>query len=352
MGLESTDFSCTRFNHLSDWLLKATRYCLHYRFVANPICLFDGVQWSNAIAYVRESVFVDVRYSLAAAVVYGRAARRRRSAIGGSGVLRFRSPVARERNGPGNRAGRRIPVVAWTTVLINPLRRAVAVIESIKPGRGEAGVLELRALWIYAMYDHNRKILVFMIMTCGMEIVASSILLYKRNQTLIRLIEDPPLPLGCSVFVSRSGATTQLKLAMLPKLGFETILFILSCYKAYGLYRQSVAQRLLATIIRDSVYYYFSIFFVLFMNILVFYVAPPYVFGPFLSWLWAVPCIAGSRLILHVRKRAYDRGITLSSMTFTLNCDTIADWPAECVIVPKEHELRIMPPYRQETNLI
>ncbi|KIJ43254.1 hypothetical protein M422DRAFT_30944 [Sphaerobolus stellatus SS14] len=200
-------------------------------------------------------------------------------------------------------------------------------------------------LRIYAMYDRNRKILVFMIMTCSMEMVASSILLYKRNQTLIRLIQDPPLPLGCSVFVSRSRATTQLKLAMLPKLGFETILFVLSSYKAYGLYRQSVTQRLLATIIRDSVYYYFSIFFVLFMNTLVFYVAPSYVFGPFLSWLWAVPCIVGSRLILHVRKRAYDRGISISSMTITVNCDTIADWPAECVTVPKEHELRIMPPY-------
>ncbi|KIJ44492.1 hypothetical protein M422DRAFT_30353 [Sphaerobolus stellatus SS14] len=173
-----------------------------------------------------------------------------------------------------------------------------------------------------------------MIMTCSMEMVTSSILLYKRNQMLIQLIQGPPLPLGCSVFVSRSRVTVQLKLVMLPKLVFEMILFVLRSYKAYGLYRQSVTQRLLATIICDR------IFFVIFMNKLVFYVAPPYVYGPFLS-----TCIVGSRLILHVRKRAYDRGITLSSMTITVSCDTIADWPAECVTVPKEYELRIMPPY-------
>ncbi|KAF8515171.1 hypothetical protein JB92DRAFT_80135 [Gautieria morchelliformis] len=154
---------------------------------------------------------------------------------------------------------------------------------------------------IFAVYDRSKAVLAFMMVLC----------IAEKASTLILLNDAPdngndsstaPGSLGC--FASNLPQTPIFKFSWLPVLIYETILCLLMVYKAWMVYIQFGFYPLLSLIIRDSIFYYFSVCATLLLNCLIWILQPGWIQFA-LGWALAVPCVAGSRLLLNMRERYF-----------------------------------------------
>ncbi|KIJ31456.1 hypothetical protein M422DRAFT_53383 [Sphaerobolus stellatus SS14] len=159
---------------------------------------------------------------------------------------------------------------------------------------------------IYAMYDCNIKIAFLTGSLFIIEKAVSLLLLYRQFFKGVDINPELPRLLGCSGIVG--GHSLQNTLAWLPVVVFESVMIGMTLYKAYQLYEDGTRQPLLRLIIRDRV------FSTVIMNFFISLWAPYYLIAFGLGWLSAVPCVVGSRLLLHMHEQAFGRQLTFPEL--------------------------------------
>ncbi|KAF8882806.1 hypothetical protein BD779DRAFT_903753 [Infundibulicybe gibba] len=83
----------------------------------------------------------------------------------------------------------------------------------------------------------------------------------------------------------------------------ETILFGLVMYRAFAWWRNgSSAPRVLSILAKDSTLYFAIIFVLLIANLMVLYLAPPFLTGLLVTPSNTAGCILGSHMLLHLRQ--------------------------------------------------
>ncbi|KAJ3484577.1 hypothetical protein NLI96_g5544 [Meripilus lineatus] len=147
-------------------------------------------------------------------------------------------------------------------------------------------VLQLR---VYALYERSKKILIFLIVLCAIELGTMAIL----TGVTIGNMQNLPLastPTGCYYH----GVLSVSALFWVPGLVYEPILFALVAYKAWPLKQKGVTTPLIQRIARDSLIY-------------------------FVMWSAALPSILGSRLMLNMREVVRSQGRSRSYILESYN---------------------------------
>ncbi|KAJ3554815.1 hypothetical protein NM688_g2910 [Phlebia brevispora] len=151
-------------------------------------------------------------------------------------------------------------------------------------------ILQLR---IYALFERSRKILVFLVGLCIIEVSAMAVLVGITMSDLARL----PLvstPTGCAY----QGILKAYALFWIPGLIFEPILFSLVAYKAWG---SNTKIPLITQMARDSLMYFAVIFSELLTNTVIWGRYPQYI-NIFNPWSAIIPSLLGRRLLLSMRE--------------------------------------------------
>jgi len=164
---------------------------------------------------------------------------------------------------------------------------------------------------IYALFDRNKKVLAIVSMFFLAEKTANIFLAFSKHITGQIPHKPPPSLPGCWA----GGKSLSLTLTWLNTITFQTILLILTLYKGWEFFIKGMRQPLLEIVVRDSALYYFSMLFVLFANFFIGLLAPVYLMQLGISWSLSVPCVIGSRLLLHMREVAYKEQLTLRLMS-------------------------------------
>ncbi|KIJ30721.1 hypothetical protein M422DRAFT_36430 [Sphaerobolus stellatus SS14] len=162
---------------------------------------------------------------------------------------------------------------------------------------------------IYALYGGNKKITTILLAICLIAKVTSFLVYYSHPlkisaETFSKLSALPEPTIGCGTFFITGPASLASQLSVLPGLICETILLGAILYKGWDLWIRSSSQPILGIIIWDSLYYYFSLFSLLFVSTFINKWAPPPFRNILRSWLLVVPSVVCSRLILHMRHQA------------------------------------------------
>ncbi|GJE98854.1 hypothetical protein PsYK624_150910 [Phanerochaete sordida] len=159
-------------------------------------------------------------------------------------------------------------------------------------------ILQLR---IYALYEQSRKILIFLIVMCSLEVSAMAILI---GMTMSHLQ-------GIPIISTETGCAYQALLSVssvfwIPGLVYEPILFGLVAYKAWGK-RDEPSVPLIVRMARDSLIYFAVIFVELLVSTVIWAHEPEWI-NLFNPWSAALPSLLGSRLMLNMREAVYVQG--------------------------------------------
>jgi len=159
---------------------------------------------------------------------------------------------------------------------------------------------------IYAMYDRNKKVLVFVILLFIMDKVAQFVFVYDASLLSHHKGKHPAQLgqiLGC--FSYQESDVSPVGLISVPLFVYVLCLTMLTLYKAWVIYRRGDRYPLLMVILRDSIYYYVSFLLVAILNVYfrVFSTNGTTEFAN--GWIWAIPVTMASRLFLDARKRCY-----------------------------------------------
>ncbi|KAF8513377.1 hypothetical protein JB92DRAFT_3096522 [Gautieria morchelliformis] len=164
------------------------------------------------------------------------------------------------------------------------------------------GILIIR---IYAVYDRSRRLLLLLIALLMAEVASSVVLVIfnlsqvsfmtMQGSTACQSAASPPLAFTCWI----------------PPIIFETFLMSLMLNKGWCVYRSEGGSKLLHLIIRDNILYFGVMFLALLANCIVF--ANPSSdnritagFMLYYSFVVAIPCTLGSRLLLNIRERFFE----------------------------------------------
>lgn len=176
-------------------------------------------------------------------------------------------------------------------------------------------ILQLR---VYALYGRSRRMLIFLVCCCTVEIAIMAILV---GVTMRKISHLPVVstPTGCYY----SGIFSLSALFWIPILIFEPILCLLILWKAWGeeiMYRFGLGlrefdgrpkatstPRMVKLIARDSLMYFLAIFVELLINTIIWAKFNRYI-NIVMPWSCALPSIFGSRLLLNMREMVLDKG--------------------------------------------
>ncbi|KAF8490894.1 hypothetical protein JB92DRAFT_2819535 [Gautieria morchelliformis] len=160
-------------------------------------------------------------------------------------------------------------------------------------------ILQLR---IYVLYERSHKILLLLISLCAMELATMAILV---GVTLAHISHLPIIstPTGCEY----TGVISLSALFWIPALIYEPILCALVMMRAWKLDRASKhmgGSPVVHMLARDSLIYFVGIFAELLISTVIWARFPTYI-NIVNPWSAALPSVLGSRLLLNMRKRAY-----------------------------------------------
>lgn len=160
-------------------------------------------------------------------------------------------------------------------------------------------ILQLR---IYALYERNKKLLIFLLVLCTLQVGAMATLI---GVTMSQLKRVPIIstPTGCAY----QGLLPVSTLFWVPGLIFEPILFLLVAWKAWGPDSTFPHIPLVRKIAQGSLLYFVAVFGELLVNTVVWAHAPQYI-NIVNPWSAAIPSLLGSRLMLGMLEAAYKRG--------------------------------------------
>jgi len=150
---------------------------------------------------------------------------------------------------------------------------------------------------IYAVYERSKKLLVMFGLIFVAE-VAGTLAVVDGG-----LPQGIPRPFGIKAGCFTTRHPSLYFLTWIPALICESILCFLMLYKAWTMYKNNYQSSLLRMIIRDSVFYFSTIFATLLLNCLVWAFASEDYLELGTSWAVALPCALGSRLLLNMRER-------------------------------------------------
>ncbi|CAL1707160.1 unnamed protein product [Somion occarium] len=160
-------------------------------------------------------------------------------------------------------------------------------------------ILQLR---VYALYNRSRKILIFLLALCALEVSAMAVLVGVTIGHLERLPVSSTTT-GCYY----RGILGFSALFWVPGLIYEPILFFLVLYKAWPSKRNEPQIPLVVRIARDSLLYFVLVFAELLISTVIWARAPTYI-NLVMPWSAALPSILGSRLLLNMREMVYKQG--------------------------------------------
>ncbi|EKM61871.1 uncharacterized protein PHACADRAFT_205001 [Phanerochaete carnosa HHB-10118-sp] len=154
---------------------------------------------------------------------------------------------------------------------------------------------------IYALYERSRKIKIFLIVACTIEVVAMVVLIAITMSHL----ESLPI-LSTNTGCAYQGLLSVSSLFWIPGLVYEPILFALVAYKAWGNRENEPSVPLITRMARESLIYFAVIFVELLLSTVVWARAPEYI-NLFNPWSAALPSLLGCRLMLSMREAVYQR---------------------------------------------
>ncbi|KAH8094712.1 hypothetical protein BXZ70DRAFT_1010002 [Cristinia sonorae] len=149
---------------------------------------------------------------------------------------------------------------------------------------------------VYALYERSRKILIFMLSMCALEIAAMGSLM---GVTIGHLEHLPVVstPTGCFY----RGLLNLSALFWVPGLLYEPVLCILVLHKAMS---RKHHIPLVVVVARDSLLYFVAIFAILLCSTIIWARDPTYI-NMVMPWSAALPSILGSRLLLNMREKVH-----------------------------------------------
>ncbi|CAL1694784.1 unnamed protein product [Somion occarium] len=153
-------------------------------------------------------------------------------------------------------------------------------------------------LRVYALYERSRKILVFLLTVCLLELAAMATLVGVTIKHLDHIL-IASTDTGCYYH----GILKFSALFWVPGLVYEPILFLMVAYKAWPLTKGNKGPRipLVTRMARDSLFYFVIVFALLLISTLIWARAPTYI-NMVMPWSAALPSILGSRLLLNMRE--------------------------------------------------
>ncbi|KAK7692594.1 hypothetical protein QCA50_004225 [Cerrena zonata] len=188
-------------------------------------------------------------------------------------------------------------------------------------------ILQLR---VYALYNRSRKILIFLLCLCAMELSIMAILVGITMGHLDHL----PLSSTTTGCYYR-GILGFSALFWVPGLVYEPILFLLVLYKAWPSERNGPSVPLITRIARDSLLYFVVIFAELLISTVVWARTPTYI-NMVMPWSAALPSILGSRLLLNMREVVMNRGNMKSYVLETFEGVETNSIPFRRWVVPED----------------
>ncbi|KIJ32418.1 hypothetical protein M422DRAFT_52856 [Sphaerobolus stellatus SS14] len=179
--------------------------------------------------------------------------------------------------------------------------------------------ISLTETQLYAMYDCNTNVAFLTGSLFVVEMMATILLCFTRISKASNLNPELPTSLQCARrFRSHS---LQHTLSGVPLIVFESLLIGMTLLRAYTLYEDGTRQPFLRLVIRDSFLLKPSttltslgFFPIITTHFSIFTFGPIYNQSFALGWLFAVPCVVGSRLLLHMHVQAFGRYGTLPEL--------------------------------------
>jgi len=161
------------------------------------------------------------------------------------------------------------------------------------------GILQLR---VYALYNRSKKILLFLLTLCVVEVAAMVVL---AGITLSHLEHLPIASTSTGCYYK--GLLGLSAVFWVPGLIYEPILFGLVAFKAWPLKTKGMSVPLVTRIARDSLLYFIVIFAELLISTVIWAQAPTYI-NIMMPWSAALPSVLGGRLLLNMREMALAQG--------------------------------------------
>lgn len=159
------------------------------------------------------------------------------------------------------------------------------------------GILQLR---VYALYNRSKRILVFLLTMCAIEVAVMATLIAV---TIGHLNHLPVASTSTGCYYH--GFLGIGAVFWAPGLVYEPILFLLVLYKAWPT-KQTIRVPLVTRIARDSLFYFVVIFAGLLLSTIIWAHYPTWI-NLVMPWSAALPSILGSRLLLNMREAALHR---------------------------------------------